>query len=73
MPYPVWLGFSGLPVLERMHEMACLIAGEDGAFRERPNYILYGMSFADRRGLFSPRAIVRSTCRSMRAERSKTR
>ena len=30
--------------------------------RATPNYILYGMSFADSSGLFSPRAIVRSTC-----------
>ena len=34
--------FSGLPTLARIHEMACLIAGGDQAFRERPNYILYG-------------------------------
>ena len=30
--------------------------------RATPNYVLYGMSFADRQGLFSPRAVVRSTC-----------
>ncbi len=30
--------------------------------RATPNYVLYGMSFADSSGLFSPRAIVRSTC-----------
>jgi len=34
--------FSGLPALARVHKMACLIAGGDQAFRERPNYILYG-------------------------------
>ncbi len=34
--------FSGLGGLERMHEMASLIAGGDEAFRERPNYIMYG-------------------------------
>jgi trimethylamine--corrinoid protein Co-methyltransferase len=34
--------FTGLDALERVHEMACLIAGGDNAFRERPNYILYG-------------------------------
>jgi trimethylamine--corrinoid protein Co-methyltransferase len=34
--------FSGLEALERTHEMACVVAGGDQAFRERPNYILYG-------------------------------
>jgi trimethylamine--corrinoid protein Co-methyltransferase len=34
--------FSGLVGLERVHEMACLVAGGDGAFRERPNYVMYG-------------------------------
>ena len=38
----VMTSFSGLPALERMHEMACLIVGGDEAFRKRPNYILYG-------------------------------
>jgi trimethylamine--corrinoid protein Co-methyltransferase len=38
----IMTSFSGLEVLERMHEMACLIAGGEKAFRERPNYILYG-------------------------------
>jgi len=33
---------SGQATLERMHEMACLIAGGDKAFRKRPNYIMYG-------------------------------
>ncbi|MGD8969641.1 MAG: trimethylamine methyltransferase family protein, partial [Anaerolineae bacterium] len=34
--------FSGLGGLERVHEMACLVAGGDQAFRQRPNYIIYG-------------------------------
>jgi trimethylamine--corrinoid protein Co-methyltransferase len=34
--------FSGLQGLERVHQMACLVAGGDQAFRERPNYIMYG-------------------------------
>jgi trimethylamine--corrinoid protein Co-methyltransferase len=34
--------FSGLGGLERVHEMACLVAGGDEAFRARPNYIMYG-------------------------------
>lgn len=38
----IMTSFSGLDALERMHEMACLIAGGDDAFRQRPNYILYG-------------------------------
>lgn len=38
----IMTSFSGLNALERMHEMACAIAGGDRAFRERPNYILYG-------------------------------
>lgn len=32
---------SGLGSLERMHQMACVVAGDDAAFRARPNYILY--------------------------------
>ncbi|MBS1252105.1 MAG: Glycine betaine methyltransferase [Anaerolineales bacterium] len=38
----IMTSFSGLAALERMHEMACVVAGGDAAFRERPNYILYG-------------------------------
>jgi trimethylamine--corrinoid protein Co-methyltransferase len=38
----IMTSFSGLEAFERMHEMACLVAGGDGAFRERPNYIMYG-------------------------------
>jgi trimethylamine--corrinoid protein Co-methyltransferase len=34
--------FSGLEGLERVHEMACLVAGGDEGFRQRPNYIMYG-------------------------------
>ena len=32
---------SGAGAMERMHEMACVVAGGDAAFRQRPNYILY--------------------------------
>jgi trimethylamine--corrinoid protein Co-methyltransferase len=39
---PIMTSFSGLESLERVHEMACLVAGSDAAFRECPNYILYG-------------------------------
>ena len=38
----IMTSFSGLDALARMHEMACLVAGGDQAFRERPNYIMYG-------------------------------
>lgn len=38
----IMTSFSGLDGLERMHEMACLIAGNEKAFRDSPNYILYG-------------------------------
>jgi trimethylamine--corrinoid protein Co-methyltransferase len=38
----IMTSFSGLEALERMHQMACLIAGGDAAFRQRPNYIVYG-------------------------------
>lgn len=38
----IMTSFSGLHVLERMHAMACVVAGGDEAFRRRPNYILYG-------------------------------
>ncbi len=38
----IMTSFSGLGAFERHHEMACLIAGGDEAFRQRPNYILYG-------------------------------
>ena len=33
---------SGLDTLERMHQMAYVIAGGDQAFRQRPSTILYG-------------------------------
>jgi len=39
---PIMTSFSGIDTLERMHEMACLVAGGEAAFRTRPNYILYG-------------------------------
>lgn len=38
----IMTSFSGLEALERVHEMACLVADGDEAFRERPNYVLYG-------------------------------
>ena len=38
----IMTSFSGLDAFERMHEMACIIAGGDEAFREKPNYIMYG-------------------------------
>jgi trimethylamine---corrinoid protein Co-methyltransferase len=38
----IMTSFSGLPTLERMHQMACAIAGGDQAFRAKPNYIMYG-------------------------------
>lgn len=39
---PVMTTFSGLEALERLHAMACLLAGSEARFRERPNYVLYG-------------------------------
>jgi len=39
---PIMTSVSGLDTLERMHEMACIIAGGDEAFRQRPNYMMYG-------------------------------
>ena len=38
----IMTSFSGLETLERVHAMACLVAGGEAAFRARPNYILYG-------------------------------
>ncbi len=38
----IMTSFSGLDALQRMHEMACTIAGGDEPFRQRPNYIMYG-------------------------------
>ena len=38
----IMTSFSGLETFERVHEMACLVAGGDESFRARPNYILYG-------------------------------
>ncbi|MEE8121777.1 MAG: trimethylamine methyltransferase family protein, partial [Anaerolineales bacterium] len=38
----IMTSFSGLDAFKRMHEMACLVAGGDAAFRQRPNYIMYG-------------------------------
>ena len=39
---PIMTSFSGQEAFERMHQMACEIAGGDRAFRKRPNYVLYG-------------------------------
>ncbi len=38
----IMTSYSGLDVFERMHGMATAIAGGDAAFRQRPNYIMYG-------------------------------
>ncbi len=38
----IMTNYSGQETLERMHEMACLIAGGDNVFRQRPNYLMYG-------------------------------
>ena len=38
----IMTSFSGLDTLDRMHQMACLIAGGEDAFRACPNYIMYG-------------------------------
>ncbi len=38
----IMTSFSGLESLDRVHAMACLVAGGQEAFRERPNYVLYG-------------------------------
>lgn len=37
----IMTSYSGLLTLERQHRMACLIAGGDRAFRQKPNTILY--------------------------------
>jgi trimethylamine--corrinoid protein Co-methyltransferase len=37
----IMTSFSGQETFERMHEMACVVAGGDQAFRKRPNYLLY--------------------------------
>ncbi len=33
---------SGLSAFERLHDMACVVAGGEEAFRAQPNYIMYG-------------------------------
>ena len=38
----IMTSFSGLDALERLHEMARVMAGGDEEFRQRPNYIMYG-------------------------------
>lgn len=38
----IMTSFSGQEAFKRMHEMAVLVAGGDEAFRQRPNYIMYG-------------------------------
>jgi trimethylamine--corrinoid protein Co-methyltransferase len=38
----IMTSFSGQEAFERLHEMACVIAGGDENFRQRPNYIMYG-------------------------------
>ena len=37
----IMTSFSGLETLERMHAMACRVAGGEQAFRQRPNYVMY--------------------------------
>ena len=37
----IMTSFSGLETLQRMHQMACLVAGGAEAFRSRPNYVMY--------------------------------
>jgi trimethylamine--corrinoid protein Co-methyltransferase len=38
----IMTSFSGLEAFERMHAMAVAVAGGEEAFRQRPNYIIYG-------------------------------
>jgi trimethylamine--corrinoid protein Co-methyltransferase len=38
----IMTSFSGLEAFERVHEMACQVAGGQKAFQEKPNYIMYG-------------------------------
>lgn len=38
----IMTSFSGLEALDRVHQMAVLVAGGDQQFREKPNYIMYG-------------------------------
>jgi len=38
----IMTSFSGLAAFERLHEMACVVAGGEQAFRQHPNYIMYG-------------------------------
>jgi len=38
----IMTSFSGIEAFERMHAMACLVAGGEAAFRQHPNYIMYG-------------------------------
>ena len=33
---------SGLSAFERLHDMACAVAGSEEVFREQPNYVMYG-------------------------------
>ena len=34
--------FSGIPTAEKMHQLACESCGGPAAFRDQPNYIMYG-------------------------------
>lgn len=38
----IMTSFSDIEPLRRLHAMASLLAGGDAAFRQRPNYLLYG-------------------------------
>jgi trimethylamine--corrinoid protein Co-methyltransferase len=38
----IMTSFSGLETFERLHQMACAVAGGEQAFRQRPNLIMYG-------------------------------
>ena len=38
----IMTSFSHQTAFERMHKMACLVAGGEESFRQRPNYVMYG-------------------------------
>ena len=42
----IMTSFSGLESMERVHDMACTLAGGDEAFRERPHDVRYGQIVA---------------------------
>jgi len=38
----IMTSYSGIETMNRLHKMACLVAGGEQTFRKKPNYVMYG-------------------------------